>query len=55
VRHLPQVVLIASTVLASWLGMQAAHELGHVIGALATGGQVVQVVLNPLTISRTDV
>ena len=31
------------------------HELGHVIGALGTGGSVTRVVLYPLTISRTDV
>jgi hypothetical protein len=49
-----QVVLIGSTILGSWLGMQAIHESGHVIGAMLTGGQVAQVVLNPLTISRTD-
>ncbi|MDB2686576.1 M50 family metallopeptidase [Mariniblastus sp.] len=33
----------------------AFHELGHVVGALVTGGVVEQVVLHPLTISRTDV
>jgi hypothetical protein len=49
-----QVVLITSTLLASWLGMQAVHELGHVLGAWLTGGRVTAVVLNPLTISRTD-
>jgi len=47
-------VLIASTLLASWLGMQAVHELGHVCGAWLTGGTVQQVVLHPLAISRTD-
>ena len=47
-------ILIASTLLASWLGMQAVHELGHVCGAWLTGGSVKQVVLHPLTISRTD-
>ena len=51
-RH--QVILIASTLLGSWLGMQAVHELGHVLGARATGGRVERVVLHPLTISRTD-
>lgn len=35
--------------------MQAVHELGHIIGAQFTGGQVTRVVLHPLTISRTDV
>jgi hypothetical protein len=34
--------------------MQAVHEAGHVLGALVSGGTVKQVVLYPLTISRTD-
>jgi hypothetical protein len=55
VNRLPQVVLILSTIAASWWGMQAVHELGHVLGALATGGKVTRVVLHPLSISRTDV
>lgn len=50
----PRVVLFASTGLACWLGMQAVHELGHVLGALLTGGTVERVVLHPFTISRTD-
>jgi hypothetical protein len=53
-HRLHQGILIGSTVLGSWLGMQAVHESGHVIGAWLTGGQVVRVVLHPLTISRTD-
>jgi Peptidase M50B-like len=53
-QRLPQIVLIVSTVLGSWLGMQAVHELGHVVGAWVTGGRVARVVLHPLTISRTD-
>ncbi|MFO0967773.1 MAG: hypothetical protein U0793_19600 [Gemmataceae bacterium] len=52
--RLPQVILIFSTLLASWLGMQAVHELGHVLGAWVSGGRVARVVLHPLTISRTD-
>jgi Peptidase M50B-like len=51
-RH--QVVLILSTILASWLGMQAVHEFGHVLGAWLTGGRVARVVIYPLTISRTN-
>jgi hypothetical protein len=47
-------ILIASTLLGSWLGMQAVHELGHVSGAWMSGGRVQRVVLHPLTISRTD-
>jgi hypothetical protein len=54
-HRLPQGVLIASTLVASWLGMQAAHELGHVAAAWLTGGKVQKVVLHPLAISRTDV
>ncbi|MDB5351797.1 MAG: hypothetical protein JWN86_3044 [Planctomycetota bacterium] len=49
-----QSILIGSAFLASWLGMQATHECGHVLGAWLTGGQVARVVLHPLTISRTD-
>src|SRR5262245_46203592 len=40
---------------ASWLGMQVVHGLGHVAGAIATGGHVIHVALKPWTISRTDV
>ena len=53
--RLRQSILILSTLLASWLGMQAVHELGHVLAAKFTGGRVAGVVLHPLTISRTDV
>src|SRR5438876_3556657 len=52
--RLHQIVLICSTLLGSWLGMQAVHESGHVLGARLTGGRVARVVLHPLTISRTD-
>ena len=53
-KRIHQVILIVSVLLGSWLGMQAVHELGHVIGAWLTGGRVIAVVLYPLTISRTD-
>lgn len=48
-------ILVITSLLGSWLGMQAVHELGHVIGAMVSGGHVSCVVLHPLTISRTDV
>jgi Peptidase M50B-like len=54
VNHFHQIILISSTILGSWLGMQAVHESGHVLGAWLTGGRVARVVLHPLTISRTD-
>jgi hypothetical protein len=50
-----QVLLIASMIALAWLWMQAVHELGHCLGAWATGGTVERVVLHPLAISRTDV
>ena len=53
-KRLHQGVLIVSVLLGSWLGMQAVHESGHVLGAYLTGGRVATVVLHPLTISRTD-
>ncbi|ADB15384.1 hypothetical protein Psta_0698 [Pirellula staleyi DSM 6068] len=49
-----QCLLISSLLLACWLGMQQVHELGHVLGALATGAKVERVLLHPLSISRTD-
>jgi hypothetical protein len=45
---------IVTTLMASWLGMQAVHELGHVAGAVLTGAAVERVVLHPLSLSRTD-
>jgi hypothetical protein len=50
-----QTMLIASALVLSWLWMQAIHELGHCLGAWATGATVERVVLHPLAISRTDV
>jgi hypothetical protein len=54
VQRTHQIILIISMMLGSWLGMQAVHECGHVLGAWLTGGEVAQVVLYPLAISRTD-
>jgi hypothetical protein len=51
----PQLILILSMLVAAWLGMQAVHETGHVLGAWMSGGSVERVVVHPLTISRTDV
>ena len=50
-----QLLFAVSLLALSWLAMMAVHELGHVVGALVTGGSVERVVLHPLTISRTDV
>jgi len=48
-------VLLIVTCLWSWYAMMAVHELGHVIGACATGGHVSDVVLEFASFSRTDV
>lgn len=50
-----QSIAILTILCLSWLGMMAVHELGHVAGAVITGGHVVRVVLHPASISRTDV
>src|SRR5215471_11271445 len=50
-----QLQLLASTVVFSWLAMQAVHEFGHVVHAWTSGGRVERIVLHPLEISRTDV
>ena len=53
--RLNQILLIGTFLPLCWLAMMAVHELGHVAGAVYTGGRVEKVVLHPLTISRTDV
>ena len=50
-----QFIFMACVALTSWLWMQGVHELGHVMGASLTGGEVRRVVLHPLAISRTDI
>lgn len=50
-----QILFIFCVLALSWLVMMAVHELGHVMGAVLTGGTIQRVVLHPLTISRTDV
>ena len=54
-RRFHQIVFVVSLLALSWFAMMAFHELGHVVGAVLTGGTVERVVLHPLTISRTDV
>jgi hypothetical protein len=54
-QRLQQLSFIVCVLALSWFAMMAVHELGHVLGAVLTGGQVERVVLHPLAISRTDV
>jgi hypothetical protein len=46
-------VLIGATLLAAWWGMQAVHELGHLLAGWLTGAAVLGVELHPLRLSRT--
>ncbi len=39
-QNVHQAILVVSTLFGSWLGMQAMHELGHVLAALLTGGEI---------------
>ncbi|MEP3477907.1 MAG: M50 family metallopeptidase [Fuerstiella sp.] len=49
-------VLGGVSVLAySWFLMMVIHEAGHISGAIATGGTVQKIQLQPLAISKTDV
>src|SRR2546427_6300618 len=49
-----QILLIATFVSFCWLAMQVVHEMGHVLVARVTSGEVVKVALHPLIVSRTD-
>jgi hypothetical protein len=54
-NRMRRAMFMAAVVLGSCWGMMAVHELGHVLGAWATGGVVRHVELRPWRISRTDV
>jgi hypothetical protein len=49
-----QALLIGSTLAFSWSAMIAFHELGHVLHAVISGGQVARVVLEPTWHARTE-
>ncbi len=54
-RKFAVILFCIATLAMCWLGMMAVHELGHVVGAVLSGGTVTKVVLSPVAISRTDV
>ena len=54
-RVVRRAVIAGVTIYASWLGMLAIHELGHVIHAWLSGGRVVQVIFPLLGFSQTIV
>lgn len=49
-----QALLVLSAFGLAWLGMMAAHEAGHVLHALVSGGVVTRIVLHPAEFSRTE-
>jgi len=49
-----RIFLVVLLLIVYWPAMMAIHELGHVLGAILTGGIVERVVLHPWAISRTD-
>lgn len=54
-NRIHQILFSFSVIGICWLSMMAVHEMGHVLGAVISGGEVQRVVLYPLSISRTDV
>ena len=54
-QRINQLILIGTFVPFCWLAFMLLHELGHIAAAVVSGGSVRQVVLYPLTFSRTDV
>ncbi len=55
VHRVWQLLLMASMLAGSWLGMMAVHELGHVLNAWLSGGRVTKVDLALIGFSQTHV
>jgi hypothetical protein len=53
-NRIPQLVLICTFIPLCWLAMQVVHELGQILLAWASKGEVTKVALHPLIVSRTD-
>ena len=46
-KRAAQILLIVTFIAFSWLAMQVVHEVGHVLVARLTGGEVLKVALHP--------
>lgn len=55
IRPVEQLALAVGVLGISWFGMMATHELGHALGAWATGGTVERIIVPLFGFSRTDV
>ncbi len=49
-----QIILVLSTLVASWYGMMLVHELGHVLAAWGTGSRVAEVRVPFIGLSQTE-
>jgi membrane-associated protease RseP (regulator of RpoE activity) len=45
-KRAAQILLIGTLIAFCWLAMQAVHEMGHVLVARLTGGEVLKVALH---------
>ena len=45
-KRAAQILLIVTFIAFSWLAMQVVHEMGHVLVARLTGGEVLKVALH---------
>ena len=50
-----RIILVLSTLVASWYGMMLVHELGHVLAAWATGSRVAEVRVPFFGLSQTEI
>ena len=46
-KRAAQILLIVAFIAFSWLAMQVVHEMGHVLVARLTGGEMLKVALYP--------
>lgn len=54
-HHGKRLLLTVTFIPFCWQAFQVMHELGHLLTAQLTGGEVQRVVVHPLEFSRTDV
>ncbi len=53
--NLTQLTIALAVIVASWYAMMGVHEVGHCLGAMATGGKIERVEMPLVGFSRTDV
>ena len=53
--RIKQIIIAVVTIIGSWYAMMLLHELGHCLGAFASGGQIENLRIPLMGFSRTDV